>query len=294
MFDCVVVGQHAHDRRGLGHPVAVEDPRGGERVLQCLDQRRGDRRAAVADPPHGRHVRRRELGAAQDQGVDRGDGHEVGDPLARDRRDHLRLVERRQDDRCAADAGGDEQLRVTAGDVEQRHRDQRPQAGADIGRKAEAGKHVLGIGQKRLVGRRHALGIAGGAGCVEERRDVAEAKSVDDQRVPVRQGTVCGEVHRDPGVLQHELDLGLGRARVDRDSHAPGHERAPEREHPVHPGRIAHGDPVAARHPGRAQAPRDSRGTVPQLPIGQPLAADLDHGLHVRAGLHMAREHRDQ
>jgi hypothetical protein len=30
------------------------------------------------------------------------------------------------------------------------------------------------------------------------------------------------------------------------------------------------------------------------LPIGQPLAADLDHGLHVRAGLHMAREHRDQ
>jgi hypothetical protein len=91
-----------------------------------------------------------------------------------------------------------EQLGVTAGDVEQRHRDQRPQAGADIGRKAETGKHVLGVGQKRLVGRRHALGIAGGAGRVEEGRDVAEAKSVDDQRVPVRQGTVCGEVHRDP------------------------------------------------------------------------------------------------
>ena len=162
--------------------------------------------------------------------------------------------------------GGDEQLRVTADDVEQRYRDQRSQAGADIGRKAEAGKHVPDIGQKRLVGRRHALGIAGGPGCAEERRDVAAAKSVDDQRVHVRQGTGCGGVHRDPGVLQHELDLGLGRAGVDRDRHAPG----------------------------RAQAPRGSRGTVPQLPVGQPLAADLDHGLHVRAGLQMAREHRDQ
>ena len=38
----------------------------------------------------------------------------------------------------------------------------------------------------------------------------------------------------------------------------------------------------------------DSRGTIPELPIGQSLAADLDHGLHVRAGLHMVREHRDQ
>jgi hypothetical protein len=60
------------------------------------------------------------------------------------------------------------------------------------------------------------------------------------------------------------------------------------------PGPIAHGDPVAARHPGRAQAPRDPRGPVPQLPVGHPLAADLDHGLHVQAGLHLMGEHRDQ
>ncbi len=162
--------------------------------------------------------------------------------------------------RGAAGVGGQQQLGVAAGHVEQRHRDQGAQALSDKspGKRAAAG---LGVGEEVLVAGHGALGEARGAAGVEDRGRAGRAGLLDGERLAVRQRGARHEDVRRPGVGHDVVRFLLGEAGVDRHDDGVGQDGAEEGQHPV--GAVAQldGHPVAAldaegtqpaRHPGRA------------------------------------------
>jgi hypothetical protein len=55
----------------------------------------------------------------------------------------------------------------------------------------------------------------------------------------------------------------------------------PESEHPVDARRVPHGNPVAGAHSALAEPAGDACCPVPQLPVGEPLAAELGERLGI-------------
>ncbi len=147
--------------------------------------------------------------------------------------------------------------------MKQRHRDEGAQSFSDIPAQPQAPGGILGVGHKCLVRGRHALGVTGGSRGVEQRGRVRPLESLAHIRWAVRQGCIGGQIHPCARIGQHELDLGLRRARIDRYHNTTGHHCAPEGQHPVEARRVAHRDPIAGVQPGRAQPTCDPRRLVP-------------------------------
>ena len=178
--------------------------------------------------------------------------------------------------------------------MKQRHRDEGPQPLTDIPRLSQTPDGVLGVGHECLVGGRHTFGVPRRARRVEQCGDVGAAELVGHVRLGIGQRGLRAEVDVRPGVGQHEFNLWLRRPRIHSDGNASGHHRAPESQHPVDPRGITHRDTVARFETGRTQPTGNPRGAVPQLPVRQPVRAQLDHGFAVRALVDLLGKHVKQ
>ncbi len=144
------------------------------------------------------------------------------------------------------------------------------------------------------MGRRHPFRPPRRARGVEDGGYVIGAGADRLDRVRVGQRSVRGQVDGRGRVGERELDFGRGPARVDRDRDPARQQSPPERQHPVRPGRVAHRHPVARLEPGRVQAASHPGRRIPQLPVGQPAAAELDQRLGVRPRVNLRFQHLQQ
>ncbi len=289
--------QERQQRARLGQAEAVAEPHVGELAHQLVHERRGDRRAAVADAAHAGEVVLLELRMAQQRVVDRRHGHDMCEtPATRSSRGSAsRSSALFMIAHAPADLEQRDHLAVAAGHVEQRHADQRPQVRALLARRPEAANDVLGVGEEVQVRGHRALGEAGRSARVEDRRQVVLAEVVDDQRLAVRQLGARLERQLRARVVDDVLDLGLGEARVDRDRDRTRELDAPEPEHPVGPVGQADRDAIAALHALGAQPTGDARRAVPQLLVGQLRAAvDVDDRRRVGRPLDARAQHLHQ
>ena len=191
-------------------------------------------------------------------------------------------LERGHDHRRPAELAGDEQLAVAAGDVEQRDRDERAQV--DLARQADDAPGGLGVRQEVRVREHRALREAGRAARVEDRREVVGLGAIGDERVAVGQRRAVLEDVRGARVVEDVLHLGLGEARVHRHDDgaraaARPRTRAPSRRRCPAGSRRGR----RRRRPGPCSPPATRAARVPQLAVGQPLAAELDDRLAVAA-----------
>ena len=229
--------------------------------------------------------------------VDRGHRHQLVDPVLADRLKEAVEVQRAgQDLHPAAELQRRDQLAVAAGHVEQRHRHQVDIDGPSERSVVQAAKGVLAVGQEVGVRGHRPLGKAGRAARVEDRREVVAREVLDDRRARPSGSAAAGrEGVRRAGVLHHVGDLLLGQARVHRDHHRAQQLRAEEREHPVDAVGQTDRHAVAAADAVLAQAAGHARGAIPQLAVGDRLAAaDLQHGRRAAVTLDARAQHVHQ
>ena len=264
-----LVRQERGHARGFGQAEPVAEPRLRERLRQPRDQVRRDRRPAVGDRAHAGDVHGGEGRLADRQPVDgRHRDHDV-DALLGDGAQERADLEGRHDHRGAAGVGGQQELGVAAGHVEQRHRDQGAQ-GVPVKSPGQRPAAGLGVGQEVLVAGHGALGEARGTAGVEDRGRAGRAGVVDRERIAVRQRGARHEHVRRAGVGHHVVRFLLGEAGVDRHDDGIGQDRAEEGQHPV--GAVAQLDrhPVAALDAEGAQPARHPGRAIPQLRVAQP------------------------
>ena len=180
--------------------------------------------------------------------VDRRHRHQLVDAVRADRLEEALEVQRaRQDLHAAAELEHRDQLAVAAGHVEQRHRHERGDRRSLRASGVQAAKRVLAVGQEVAVGGHRALGKAGGAAGVEDRRQVLGGEILARHRLAVRQRRARLERVRRARVLDHVRHLLLGEARVHGHHHRA--QRAARRRTRA---------PSRCRCPGGS--PRDRRG----------------------------------
>ena len=188
-----------------------------------------------------------------------------------------------------------EQLAVAAGDVEQRHRHEvaggRTRRPVDVDH-ADRG---LDVGEEVLVGGHRALGEAGGPARVEDRGQVAAAEVVDGERLARRAADRRGAARASaPESASTYSTSGAAKRVFTGTATAPASwmpKNASTQSTPLG-SRIATRSPRAT--PPAAQPARDPGRAVPQLPVGQPLPADLDDRLAVGVRVDGRAEQRDQ
>ncbi len=117
---------------------------------------------------------------------------------------------------------------------------------------------------------------------------------VDDHRVTVGKRSARLEDERRARVGDDVLDLALGEAGVHRNRDGAEHLDAEERERPVVPVRQADAHSIAPVDAESAQATRHSGRAIPELLVGQPLAAELDERLCVGPGLDRRAQQMDE
>ena len=232
----LLVGQERGQRRGLGQPEAVAHARAREGVLDLVHQGLGDGGAAVGDPAHRADVELGEARVAHDSVIDGGDRDQLVDTVLGDRRKEPVDVQRAGKDLdAAAQLERGDELAVAAGDVKQRDRDERRDARSLGALDRQAAKGVLAVGQKVGVRGHRALGKAGSAARVEDRREIARAEVVGHEPVPLGQLLAVGEGELRAGVLDDIGDLVLGKARVHRHRRGARELDAEEGQRPVDP-----------------------------------------------------------
>ena len=135
---------------------------------------------------------------------------------------------------------------------------------------------------------------AGGPAGVEDRGQLAAARVVHGERWPVGQRIAGAQHGVGAGVGEHVLDLGRGEPGVHRHRDRARQLDAEEREHPVDARGQQDRHAVTPRDAARGEPARDPGRAVPQLPVGQPLPADLDERLTVGVRVDGGAEQRDQ
>ncbi len=279
VIDGVLVRQERGQRRGLGQSESVADARARERVGDHAHGARCDRRAAVGDPADVAQVGLGEARMARQRVVDRRHRGQHLHVLLADRAQEAVEVERvAQDERAPAELRHHEQLAVAAGHVEQRHVDQRRQLRAFVTVELDAAQRVLDVRQEVRVRGHRALGKAGRAARVEDRREILGGEVLDREAIAVGQRLAGTEHVARAAVGDDVLDLGLLEARVDRHGDGARQLRAPEGQHPVDAVGQQDRDAIAALDADHAQPAGHALGALPQLLVGERLTADLDHG----------------
>jgi hypothetical protein len=179
--------------------------------------------------------------------------------------------------------GGDDQLAVAPGDMEQRHRHEVADGLAVL--EADHPLARLRIGQEVLVGGHGALREARGAARVEDGGQVLLAEVVDHHRGAVGHVDTRLEDVRGARVGDHVLDLAVAEAGVHGHGHGARHLDAEKGESPRIAVAEADGDAIATLDAGLTQATGDPCGTVPHVLVAEAFAAQLDEGLALRVGL---------
>ena len=225
----------------LGGAPTVRHRRAGERGLDAIDERLGERRRADGHPPDRRAIGGGERGRLLEH--QRQHGRDPGQPgaaMAPDRLDEGARGEARQHDdarpaRKRHDTGDPQRVHVV-----ERRGDEEPLV-RQVRRRLQP---LLGRPQRAVVGQRHALGQARRTGRVEDHRDLARlgrdgrkrpgAHEGVESRVELHDGGAGGyrgpalgidEHERDAGVAQHVLDRRRRQLEVDRHRHHPRSHR---------------------------------------------------------------------
>ena len=206
--DVILRGKHGDDGGAFGLAVDLQEARFGEGAHGAAEQRDIDGGRAIADRAEGRDIAGGHVGMFDEAAQHDRDEEDVADALGLDQAEHLARVEGGDGDLGRA-AKGELEDDGQPADMEERRHVQARGVAAVIGRRGQAQR----VGIHVAVAEHDALGGAGGAAGVEDRREVVVVAhgvghriGAGDQRFEIVRAGDLGLAQPD----DRELDIGPG------------------------------------------------------------------------------------